>query len=200
MGSTGRGRPGLRRSAKRTAANSATWLCYDVMTTYSYRQATDEDVSVVTDVYNEAIVEGGSTTDLVPVGYEERNAWIDKHRDPYAVFVITATDEDGTRRDVGFAAISAFYHRPGYDGVCSLAYYIADDARGRGAGSFAMRMLLDECAARGMRRACTTIFADNSASTGLCERFGFTRYGWMPDVAYDSRHTLHGMSYWYIDL
>ncbi len=170
------------------------------MTTYSYRQATDDDVAVVTDVYNEAVIEGGSTTDLTPVGYGERKAWLDRHRDPYAVFIITADDGQGVRRDIGFASISVFYDRPGYDGVCSLAYYIAKDARGAGAGSFTMRTLLDECAARGMRRACTTIFADNAASTGLCARFGFTRYGLMPDAAYDSQDTLHGMSYWYIDV
>lgn len=169
------------------------------MITYSYRQAGDDDVDVITDVYNEAVVEGGSTTDLTPVGRASRKAWLERHRDPYAVFVITA-EEDGVRRDIGFASISVFYDRPGYDGVCSLAYYIARDARGSGAGVFTMRALLDECAAHGMRRACTTIFADNAASTGLCERFGFTRYGYMPDAAYDSRRTLHAMSYWYVDI
>lgn len=169
------------------------------MITYSYGQAGDDDVDVITDVYNEAVVEGGSTTDLTLVGRASRKAWLERHRDPYAVFVITA-EEDGVRRDIGFASISVFYDRPGYDGVCSLAYYIARDARGSGAGAFTMRALLDECAARGMRRACTTIFADNAASTGLCERFGFTRYGYMPDAAYDSRRTLHAMSYWYVDI
>lgn len=170
------------------------------MITYSYRRAGDDDVDIITDVYNEAVIEGGSTTDLTPVGYGERKAWLDRHRDPYAVFVIGAEDAGGVRRDIGFASISVFYDRPGYDGVCSLAYYIARDARGRGAGAFTMRTLLDEAAARGMRRVCTTIFADNAASTGLCERFGFTRYGLMPAAAYDSRGILHAMSYWYADI
>ncbi len=101
-----------------------------------------------------------------------------------------------TAEPIGFAAISAFNPRPGYDGICALAYYITPQWQGRGAGKYALGVLIDECRARAMRMACTVIFADNAASSGLMERFGFTRYGLLPQAAYDSKGTLHDVGFW----
>ena len=149
----------------------------------------------LTDIYNAAIIRGGSTADTEPVTTEQRKAWLDSFRAPYAVFVIDA-DAGGTAEPIGFAAISAFNPRPGYDGICSLAYYITPQWQGRGAGKYALGVLIDECRARTMRMACTAIFADNAASSGLMERFGFTRYGLLPQAAYDSKGTLHDVGFW----
>ncbi|MDY3689085.1 MAG: N-acetyltransferase family protein [Bifidobacterium pseudolongum] len=165
------------------------------MTDYSYHVATDADLSALTDIYNAAIIRGGSTADTEPVTTEQRKAWLDSFRAPYAVFVIDA-DAGGTAEPIGFAAISAFNPRPGYDGICSLAYYITPQWQGRGAGKYALGVLIDECRARTMRMACTVIFADNAASSGLMERFGFTRYGLLPQAAYDSKGTLHDVGFW----
>lgn len=85
---------------------------------------------------------------------------------------------------------------PATDGICSLAYYITPQWQGRGAGKYALGVLIDECRARAMRMACTVIFADNAASSGLMERFGFTRYGLLPQAAYDSKGTLHDVGFW----
>lgn len=65
------------------------------------------------------------------------------------------------RTDIGFSALSVFYDRAGYDGVTDLAYYIAPEWQGRGAGTFTLAKLLDECRNRHMRKACGIIFADN---------------------------------------
>ena len=58
-----------------------------------------------------------------------------------AVFVTTvpATDAatEGGERIIGFSALSVFYDRAGYDGVTDLAYYIAPEWQGRGAGKAA---------------------------------------------------------------
>ncbi len=107
---------------------------------------------------------------------------------------------DGEAEEVGFGAISVFYDRPGYDGVCDLAYYVTARWQRRGVGRFALRTLLNECRARAMRKACAIIFSDNTASNALVESFGFEPFGEMPEAAYDSRGVLHDMSYWCLDL
>ena len=84
------------------------------MQQFRYRLATVDDVAVITDIYNEAVMAGGSTADTVPVTYEARRRWIESHVDPYAVFVFETIAGDGEAEEVGFGAISVFYDRPGY--------------------------------------------------------------------------------------
>lgn len=167
---------------------------------YTYRPATEADVQALTDIYNAAVIEGGSSADTTPRTVEQRRAWLESHREPYAVFVTEADGDDGNREVVGFSALSVFYDRAGYDGVTDLAYYIAPGWRGRGVGTFTLSSLLDEARQRHMRKACGIIFADNAGSVALMRRFGFTQFGLMPAAATDSTGTMRDMSYWYLDL
>lgn len=170
------------------------------MAEYSFRIATQTDIQAITDIYNAAVIRGGSSADITPRTFEQRKAWVESHHDPYAVFVTTTPKPDGGEEVIGFSALSAFYDRAGYDGVTDLAYYIAPEWQGRGAGVFTLSGLLDECRNRHMRKACGIIFADNKGSIALMRRFGFTQFGLMPQAATDSTGTMRDMSYWYLDL
>ncbi len=166
---------------------------------YIFREAdpdNSEDVQAITDIYNAAVIAGGSSADLTARTFDQRRAWVESHRFPYGVFII----ETPGREIIGFAALSIFYDRAGYDGVASLAYYIAPEWQGRRAGAFALEHLLDEARARHMRKVCGVIFADNAGSLALMRRFGFTRFGLMPAAATDSTGAMHDMTYWYLDL
>ncbi len=169
------------------------------MSEYSYRPAAQTDIQAITDIYNAAIVAGGSSADTTPRTYDQRKIWVESHHDPYAVFVITAKDGED-ERIIGFGALSVFYDRAGYDGVTDLAYYIDPAWQGMGVGTYTLARLLDECRKRNMRKACAIIFADNAGSIALMRRFGFTQFGLMPDAATDSTGTMRNMSYWYLDL
>ena len=79
-------------------------------------------------------------------------------------------------------------------------YHIAPEWQGRGAGTFTLAKLLDECRNRHMRKACGIIFADNRGSIALMKHFGFTQFGLMPQAATDSTGTMRDMSYWHLDL
>lgn len=169
------------------------------MTTFSYRIATDNDLPLLTDVYNASVMQGGASADTEAVSLEARRAWLHGHVDPYAVFIIEA-DVDGVSQDIGFAALSRFHARPGYNGICTVAYYLTPQWQGKGAGKAIMQFLLDECAARGMRKAIGMIFADNVRSIALVNRFNFTQFGLLPQAALDARGIMHDMSYWYLDI
>ena len=170
------------------------------MTEYSFRVAAHDDIQAITDIYNAAVIRGGASADLTPRTLEQRQAWVDSHHDPYAVFVTLASTPNGGERVIGFSALSVFYDRAGYDGVADLAYYIDPQWQGRGVGTFTLSELLDECRNRHMRKACGIIFADNIGSIALMRHFGFTRFGLMPQAATDSTGTMRDMSYWYLDL
>lgn len=171
---------------------------------YRIRTAEPGDIPAIARIYNAAVTAGGSTADLEPQTLDQRRAWVESHRPPYVVAVIEDTAEDAAGDAagtvVGFGALSVFYDRPGYDGVTDLAYYIAPEAQGRGAGTAMLGWLLDAARERRMRKAIGIIFADNAGSVALMHRFGFTRFGLLPAAATDATGTMHDMSYWYLDL
>ncbi|MBT1172948.1 N-acetyltransferase [Bifidobacterium sp. MA2] len=169
-------------------------------TSYCFRPADASDpadLRAITDIYNAAVVEGGSTADLTPRTADQRRAWVESHRPPYGVFVV---EDDESGEVVAFGALSVFYDRAGYDGVTDLAYYIAPAWRRRGVGAFLLDHLLTEARGRGMRKAIGVIFADNAGSIALMRRFGFTRFGTLPAAARDATGVMLDMSYWYLDL
>ena len=129
---------------------------------------------------------------------------VESHHDPYAVFVTTvpATDAATGRRRTDHRLLRAVrVLRPRrLRRVTDLAYYIAPEWQGRGAGTFTLAKLLDECRNRHMRKACGIIFADNRGSIALMKHFGFTQFGLMPQAATDSTGTMRDMSYWHLDL
>ena len=57
------------------------------MTEYTYRIAGEHDLRAITDIYNAAVIAGGSSADLSPRTLEQRKVWVESHQDPYAVFV-----------------------------------------------------------------------------------------------------------------
>jgi len=65
------------------------------------RNATPDDLGAITDIYNEAILEGGFSGYLEPLAVENRRAWLLAHPDPFAVLVTTV---DGAV--VGYVALS----------------------------------------------------------------------------------------------
>lgn len=158
------------------------------------RQACESDVQAITDIYNQAVIEGGSTADLTPRSLEQRRQWVRSHEPRSRYPVVVAEEEDG--RIVAFGSLSRFHPRQGYDGVVELSYYVGASCRGRGIGTAMVRWLLDEAGRVGHRMATALVFADNAASIALMERFGFTRFGMLPHCCYDGSRFVD-LSYWY---
>ena len=170
----------------------------------------DSDLPAITRIYNEAIIEGGSTADLVPRTLEQRREWVDLHRprDQYPVVVARSAagghhgDVHGHQAEnevVGFGSLSRFHPRAGYDGVVELSYYVAASARHQGVGTALVEWLLTAARQRHHRMATALIFASNRGSIALMEHFGFTRFGLLPGACTDGTQLLD-MSYWYLNL
>jgi L-amino acid N-acyltransferase YncA len=85
---------------------------------------------------------------------------------------------------VGYAYVVLFRKRPAYRYTVKHSIYIHHAHVGRGIGRILMQELIDVCAAAGFRQIIGYIDADNAASLGLHERFGFARVGLLPGVAY----------------
>jgi L-amino acid N-acyltransferase YncA len=85
---------------------------------------------------------------------------------------------------VGYAYVVLFRKRPAYRYTVIHSIYIHHEHVGRGIGQLLIQELIDVCAAAGFRQIIGYIDADNAASLGLHEKFGFARVGLLPGVAY----------------
>jgi L-amino acid N-acyltransferase YncA len=85
---------------------------------------------------------------------------------------------------VGYAYVVLFRKRPAYRYAVKHSIYVHRDHAGRGVGRLLMQELIDVCAAAGFRQMIGYIDADNTASLGIHDKFGFQRVGLLPGVAY----------------
>jgi L-amino acid N-acyltransferase YncA len=84
---------------------------------------------------------------------------------------------------LGWLSFSSFYARPAYARTAEISIYLAASARGQGLGSYLLATALKAAPALELDNLLGFIFAHNSASLALFERFGFQRWGHLPRVA-----------------
>ena len=103
----------------------------------SLRSATKDDLSHITAIYRDSVLNGTASYEITPPTREEMAARFEAIRDkgyPY----LAAEDETGTF--LGYAYASAFRTRPAYRWMVEDSIYLAPAARGRGVG----RLLLED--------------------------------------------------------
>ncbi len=146
----------------------------------SARNATDKDLPAIVAIYNQAIALGSATADIAPVTLESRKLWLQEHSaDHYPVFVTINLDTI-----VGWCSLSAY--RPGRMALrhtAEISYYIDPDTRGKGVGSFMISHAIKQCPTLGIKTLFAIILDINIESARILEKFGFSKWGHMPDVA-----------------
>jgi phosphinothricin acetyltransferase len=85
---------------------------------------------------------------------------------------------------VGYAYAVLFRKRPAYRYTVKHSIYVHHDHIGHGIGPLLLQALIDTCAAAGFRQIIGYIDGDNTASLKLHEKFGFSRVGVLPGVAF----------------
>lgn len=89
---------------------------------------------------------------------------------------------------IAWAALSQVSTRACYAGVVEHSIYVAEDARGRGAGRALMDALVSSAESGGIWTIQTGIFPENAASLALHDRLGFRIVGRRERIA-----KLHGV-------
>jgi len=78
---------------------------------------------------------------------------------------------------LGWTALNPVSTRSVYAGVAEFSIYVAERARGRGIGAALMKALVEASEQEGIWTLQSGIFPENTASLGLCLRFGFRVVG-----------------------
>jgi L-amino acid N-acyltransferase YncA len=106
------------------------------------RDATEDDLPAIIDIYNQSIPAGRATADTKPISVAERTEWFRKF-DP-AQRPIWVAEESG--RVIGCVYLSWFYGgRPAYEKTAEISTYIASDHQGKGLGTLLKKRMIDAC-------------------------------------------------------
>src|SRR5215475_7496689 len=150
------------------------------------RPSRDGDVEAMLTIYRRHIRRGveDSVDDAgtpEPDDLRDRRKNLRSHRLPHLVAALNG-------EVVGYAYVVLFRKRPAYRFAVKHSIYIHHDHQGHGVGRVLLQELIDVCAASAFRQMIGYIDADNAASLALHEKFGFTRVGHLPGVAYRHGH------------
>ncbi|PKR77081.1 GNAT family N-acetyltransferase [Halalkalibacillus sediminis] len=143
------------------------------------RHATEKDLPVILEIYNEAIRTLTATLDNEEMDLEERENWLKSHEDPFFVLV---GEIDGNV--VGYGSISPHSSKEGYRPTSNLSIYLKAECRGRGYGARMMQALIDQAVDNGFHSVLSLIASGNEASVYLHEQFGFEHRGTLKEVGW----------------
>ena len=96
---------------------------------------------------------------------------------------------------IGYVKASRFHDRPAYAWSVEVAVYLAEGARGSGAGKRLVTAMLDELRDQGYANAFAGIALPNPASVGLFESLGFERCARHKNVGY-KLGAWHDVGWW----
>ena len=133
------------------------------------RLATPNDAALLAAIYNEGIVDRVATFETRYRSENDARGWFDgKHP-------IVVVESDG--KVVAFASTSTYRPRECYAGIAEVSVYVARDYRRRGAGSVALREIIEQARAHGFWKLVSRIFIENRASRALIASLGFREVG-----------------------
>ena len=138
------------------------------------RASSDQDIPAITAIYAHHVLNGTGTFETIPPTAEDMAA---RRTDVLAKELpFLVAEEDG--RILGFAYCTWFKPRPAYRYSAEDSIYMADGARGRGAGRQLLAALAQEAEAAGVRKLIAVIGdSANQGSVRVHEASGFTAVG-----------------------
>ena len=143
------------------------------------REAGISDLPGITEIYNEAVLNGVATFDTEIKTIENRREWLAQHGGKHPVLVAMIDNEM-----VGWASLTRYSDRAAYDGTAEVSVYIHANHRAQGIGSILFAHLIKEAELLGLHYLISRITQGNETSIRLHQRNGFTLVGVMHEVGY----------------
>ena len=144
------------------------------------RPATLGDYSDIVKIYNHAVDEKFATADTEYITVESRKDWFAQHStQTYPIYV---AEQDG--EIIGWCSISP--HRPGRKAlqrVAEISYYIHKDHRRKGVANSLINYTIESAKSLGFKNLISILLDLNEPSIHILEKFGFEKWGHLPDVA-----------------
>lgn len=146
---------------------------------YIIRPGKETDVPRLTEIYNMSIEKGKITADMDKLSLENRLIWFSGFTDRHPIFVIEVDS-----KVLGYCYLSPY--RPGrraLDSVVEISYYLDLDYTSMGLGSLLMENTLSVAKILGYKTVVAILLSSNTPSIGILEKFGFSKWGEIPQAA-----------------
>ena len=143
----------------------------------SIRPANTNDVTGITEIYNEAVINTSSTFDTEPQTIEARKLWLARHNESYPVVVA-----EFQKSIVGWASLSPWSEKPAYAKTAEISIYVREEFRNRGFGKKMMDKLMEDGEAAGLHTIIARIADGNEVSIKIHEAYGFRHIGTMKEA------------------
>lgn len=142
------------------------------------RPAKDADLTAIVNIYNQSIPSRLATADTEPVTVESKVNWYYDRLPNRPLWVATKAEEV-----VGWLSFQDFYGRPAYLHTAEISIYVATQYQHRGIGSQLLQQAIAFCPQIELTTLLGFVFAHNQPSINLLTRYGFSKWGYLPDVA-----------------
>ena len=139
-----------------------------------------DDLESIVKIYNHAVDEKFATADTEYISTDSRKDWFAQHSaQTYPIYV---AEENGDV--IGWCSLSP--HRPGRKALSKLAeisYYVHKDHRRKGIANSLITHTIEKAKELGFTNLFTILLDLNKPSIHLLEKFGFEKWGHLPDIA-----------------
>lgn len=147
------------------------------MTDCIIRPAKIDDLTAITEIYNQAILNTVATFDTEPKTPEEQRAWFNEHGDKYPVLV---AEQHGVI--VGWASLNEWSDRRAYSDTAEISLYVEESHRGKGIGRKLSEAAIKAGRDAGLHTVIARIAEGNASSIHIAESQGFEHIGIMREV------------------
>ena len=150
------------------------------MTEIKYRNATQDDLTKIVEIYNSTIASRMVTADTEPVTVGSRQKWFDEHNpEKRPLWVVENLSND----IIGWVSFQSFYGRPAYDATVEISIYLETGQRGKGLGKQVLQYCLENAPSFGIKTLLGFVFSHNEPSLKLFRHFGFKDWAVLPNIA-----------------
>ena len=143
------------------------------------RNAELSDLEAITEIYNEAILMTTATFDTEPKSTAEQLQWFQSHGERHPILV-AVVDE----KVVGWASLSRWSERRGYDDTGETSFYVKSEYRGQGIGRKLKQAIINEARRLRYHTIIARVVGESDVSLHLNESFGFVHIGTMKEVGH----------------
>ncbi|GAA0883497.1 GNAT family N-acetyltransferase [Sphingobacterium siyangense subsp. cladoniae] len=150
------------------------------MNQLKFRDAAQQDLPRIVEIYNSTIASRMVTADTAPVSVASRQKWFDEHNASKRPLWLI---EDENNQIIGWVSFQSFYGRPAYDATVEISIYLDEQQRGRGLGKQILQYCIDKAPDLGVHTLLGFIFAHNLPSIALFEKMGFKEWANLPNIA-----------------
>ncbi|WP_207493976.1 GNAT family N-acetyltransferase [Aridibaculum aurantiacum] len=144
------------------------------------RLASLSDLPSIRQIYNDVILHTTAVYDYEAHSEQMMQEWFaNKEKDGFPIFV--AVDGDAV---IGFSTFGPFRRWAAYQYTVENSVYVAETARGKGAGRLLLNHVVDAAKLQGNHCIVAGIDATNQASISLHQSVGFKEVAHFKEVGY----------------